>query len=658
MARACGIQKCNVRNGLPLRFFQSVFFSGLEKIMRLQTSFLNKFSRPAGLFLTLCALVILLAGCDLAKNELKIDRSGNKEMQDYRDALQPRIQEMEDKKAAEEAKADQGIPSLQSYVAPPSDDLKAMPLVSISVNQTVPLRDALFELAKQANYDIELDPKIVGSIIFVAREQPLDLVIQRIADIAGLRYKFDGQVLRIQLDTPYHENYKVDYLSFIRKNTSSVKNNVSLAQTGGGGSGGAETGSEFQAGDESTADFWGELQTNLQQILGVPADAGDMKTGSDPQISVVSNSNAAPVQAVAAPGPDGKMAPVQPPQATLQVSSLPSASGAAARATAPAGGSSTPSFAINKQAGIISVYATERQHKQISEYLKQLRRSSISQVLIEAKVMEVDLSDEFASGVNWGAVGRLVGGRFHLHFGTWPQPDLDPVAKGIAGVGLVKSGATEEDIVTALQRFGTVKALASPRLTVVNNQTAVLDVALNKVYFSVTATVTPGTATTAGTTNVTSTAHSVPEGVLINVQPSIDLERHTINLSVRPTVTRIVDFVPDPGVALLNIPNVQSLVPEVNIQELDSVIQMSSGETALMGGLMQDRTEGHQTGTPVLAEIPVLGGAFRNQNDKIIKTELVIFLKATILDGGDKGQDDTDRDLYKTFSDDRHPASL
>jgi general secretion pathway protein D len=534
-----------------------------------------------------------------------------------------------------------------------------MPLVSISINQTVPLRDALFELAKQANYDIELDPKIVGSIIFVAREQPLDVVIHRIADIAGLRYKFDGPVLRIQVDTPYHENYKVDYLSFIRKNSSKVENNVSLAQTGGGGSGGAETGSEFQAQGDNTADFWGELNTNLQQILGVPADAGEMRTTSDPQISVVSNSNnTAPVQPVVAPGPDGKTAAVQPPQATLQVSSLPPASGAAARATAPAGGSSTPSFSLNKQAGIVSVFATERQHKQIREYLKQLRRSSTAQVLIEAKVMEVNLSDEFASGVNWSSVARLLGGNIRIHLGTWPEPTLDPVAGGVFGVGRFRNGEAEEDIMTALSRFGTVKALASPRVTVVNNQSAVLDVALNKVYFSVTATVTPGTATTAGTTNVTSTAHSVPEGVLINVQPSIDLERQTINLSVRPTVTRIVDKVPDPGVALLNIPNVASLVPEVNIQELDSVIQMQNGEVALMGGLMQDRTEGHQTGTPVLSEIPVVGGAFRNQSDRILKTELVILLKATILNDGDQGQDDTDRDIYKTFSDDRHPFNL
>lgn len=624
--------------------------------MPLQTSFLKKISRPFGLILTIGVLITFLAGCDLAKNDLKIDRTGNKEFQDYRDAFQPRLQELEDEKAAAAAKADEGIPSLQSYVAPPSDTLKAMPLVSISINQTVPLRDALFELAKQANYDIELDPKIVGSIIFVARDQPLDVVIHRIADIAGLRYKFDSGVLRIQVDTPYHENYKVDYLSYIRKNASKVKNDVSLAQTGGGGSGGAETGSSFEASGDSTADFWGELQTNLQQILGVPADVGELRTASDPQISVVSNSNAAPVAPVVAPSADGKTV-VQPPQATLQVSSLPPASGAAARATAPAGGTSTPSFSLNKQAGIVSVFATERQHKQIREYLKQLRRSTTAQVLIEAKVMEVNLTDEFASGVNWGEVARVLSGRVRIHLGTFPQPDLDPVASGISGVGLISNG-TEEDIVTAVARYGTVKALANPRVTVVNNQSAVLDVALNKVYFSVTATVTPGTATTAGTTNISSQAHSVPEGVLINVQPSIDLDRRTINLSVRPTVTRIVNQVPDPGVSLLNIPGVQSLVPEVNIQELDSVIQMQSGQAVLMGGLMQDRTTAEQTGTPVLSEIPVVGAAFRNHADKIQKTELVIFLRATILDEGDRIHDNTDKDMYRTFSDDRHPFSL
>jgi MSHA biogenesis protein MshL len=634
--------------------------------MPVPTGLPKKPNRFVVLVLAFFAVAVMLAGCDLARNQLKLDRSGNKEMQDYRDAMASRLPQPTTDKSAENSG---DIPSLQPYVAPPSDNLKAMPLVSISINQTVPLRDALFELAKQANYDIELDPRITGSIIFTAREQPLDVVIQRICDIAGLRYKFDNGVLRVQTDTPYHETYKIDYLSYVRKNTSSISNNISLAQTGGGGSGGATTGSAFSASSDGTADFWGELQTNLQQILGVPIGAGDMKTAQDPQISVVPPSPA-PVAAAGVTGTAGTPAkPAAPPQATLQVSSLPPATPGGA-AAAPAA-STTPSFSLNKQAGIISVYATERQQAQIRDYLKLLRRAVTAQVLIEAKVMEVSLSDEFGSGVNWGEVARLVDRHININAANFPIPAFASPASGLFSIGKISddintntsinarsSAATESAVIAAVSRFGVVKALASPRLTVLNNQSAVLDVALNTVYFSVTATVTPGTTTTAGTTNITSTAHSVPEGVLINVQPSIDLERHTISMSVRPTVTRIVDSKNDPGVDLLNIPNVHSPVPEVNIQEMDSVINMNSGQAVLMGGLMQDRTDSQKTGVPLLSEVPLVGAAFSSHGDKIVKTELVILLKATIVDEGDSRLDDTDHDIYKTFSDDRHPFKL
>ena len=108
------------------------------------------------------------------------------EFQDYRDHLGPR-----DPAVSDEAGLESGIPPLMSYVSPVSEDLKAMPLVSVNLNQTVPLRDALFELAKEADYDLVLDPNIRGSVIFTARNKPFDKVIERIAEIANLRYEFD-----------------------------------------------------------------------------------------------------------------------------------------------------------------------------------------------------------------------------------------------------------------------------------------------------------------------------------------------------------------------------------------------------------------------------------------------------------------------------------
>ena len=185
---------------------------------------------------TLTSFVALTAflpvsACDLANNYTKVDRSTNSEMQDFRDGLAPR----EAMVASDESS---GVPELESYVAEDLANAKAVPLVSISVNQSIPLREALFELAKQADYDIELDPRISGSVIFTARNKPFDEVIDRLCEISGLRYKIVGDSLRVELDTPYSKNYQIDYLSFIRKTSSNMKTDVSVASSSGGTGGG------------------------------------------------------------------------------------------------------------------------------------------------------------------------------------------------------------------------------------------------------------------------------------------------------------------------------------------------------------------------------------------------------------------------------------
>jgi len=592
------------------------------------------------------AVAIFLGGCDLGRNFSKIDRPGDMEVQDYRDGLASRLPE-------EVAVADDGtgIPSFQPYVQSPDENLKPMPLVSISVNQTVPLRDVLFELAEQVGYDIELDPRISGSVIFTARNRPFDDVIKRIAEIAGLRYNFENDIMRVELDLPYNKTYKIDYLSYVRTSSGSVRNDVSVVSGSE-----ASTGSSFEATSASEADFWGELETNLLQILESSPSSGNMRTGADPVI-MAADRNPAPVDPIIVEGADGEQqVQVQPPNAVLQVSSLPTASGAA-------GGTNgeidipASSFALNKQAGMVSIFASERQQKQVREYLNLLRRSVTSQVLIEAKVMEVQLSDEFAAGVDWGQMGKLVNGNIDIALGDFAIPTFDNPASG--SFSLTYASNDVNAVLEAVSRFGTVKALSSPRVTVLNNQSAVLNMANNVVYFETSIDITVDEGVTK--TDIESEIKNVPEGVLISVQPSIDLVSGSISMAVRPTITRITDRIPDPAVAFVTqfngINDVASLIPQLNVQEIDSVVRMNSGQAILMGGLMQDRVDSTQEGVPILSEIPLFGSVFRNQADSVSKTELVIFLKATILEN-DVGTDEIDRDLYKKFSGDRRPWKL
>lgn len=612
--------------------------------------------------LTLCMTAMVmgmpLAGCDLSKNTLKVDRSSDMEVQDYRDAMAQRLPDVKDK-----ASDDAGIPDLKRYMAKPTETLKPMPLVSVSVNQSVPLKDVLYEIAEQADYDLELDPRITGSIIFSARNRPFDQVIDRISESAGLRYKFEDDSVRIELDTPYHELYKINYLSYVRTNTSSISNDVAVVSGEG-----ADTGSKFKAESTSEANFWGELETNMTQILGVNRDAGTLRTARTPQVTAVAASPA-PVEPVllqadgelATTNPDGT--PVAPqvqvaaPQATVNIQPLEEETD---NRSSSGEDPFRPRFSVNKQAGVISVFATERLHKQIAGYLDEVRRSVTSQVLIEAKVLEVSLNDEFAAGIDWSAVD-LFGNRLSFGVdtvGAALAPAFDPPSNPALGMFAAYSSGDFNAAIQAMQRFGTVRALASPRLTVLNNQSAVLNVAKNQVYFELDVTTNQNQNQTS--VDIDSNIRNVPEGVLINVQPAIDLDSQTVSMAVRPTVTRITEFVNDPGVAFAianaGLPDaITSPVPVVNVQEFDSIIRMSNGQPIVMGGLIQDRATSTQNAVPVLGELPIIGGAFRNQSDKIEKTELVVMMKATIIDGTASTVHSTDKDMYRTFSQDRRP---
>ncbi len=605
----------------------------------------------------LSVIALPISGCDLAEKHLRPDRYGELEMQDYKDGLAPRVHETEEKTSGSFVSS---IPALQPYISAASSNLKPMPLVSISVNQTVPLRDVLFELASQAGYDVEMDPNITGAIIFVVRNKPFDLVIERVCELAALRCTFEENVLRAQVDTPYNETYKISYLSFIRKNAGSVKNSVGLSSEG------ANSGSKYESSIKSESDFWGELETNLEQILAISLNV--LRTSTDPKISALAQEPN--VQAI---GIQRDGVTVQPPNATIQVRSLPSASSTSGEDTEP----KQATYSINKQAGLVNIYATSQTHKQVKEYLKLLKKSVTAQVLIEAKILEVTLSDQFQAGIDWRFIGPFSGdgvlgyNGLDLGFSLFDviTGDFDPLVPG-AGPSLPTNnnfvighaGNDFQALVQALSTFGTTRALASPRVTVINNQSAVLNVATNRVYFELAV----ETITDDGDTNITVTSDqkSVPEGVLVNVQPSIDLDNNTISLVVRPTVTRISGSVADPAVAFavaeigVAAAGIESLIPEVNVQEIDSVVQMRSGQAIVMGGLLQDNFTGTQTSVPVLGELPVFGGLFRNTNDIMSKTELVIFLKATIIESPEDSVHNTDRDIYRKFSQDRRPFKL
>lgn len=313
-------------------------------------------------------------------------------------------------------------------------------------------------------------------------------------------------------------------------------------------------------------------------------------------------------------------------------------------------------FSFNRQAGLILVKAKHHQHEFIRLYLDSLNKRLNSQVLIEAKILEISLNKQYKSGINW----RF----FHHHLGA-----AAPFGEIVNGV-FSKTQATAKDrftitvdgkdmnvIINLLEKFGKTRTLSNPRLTVTNNQSALLKVAQNFVYFVTkydrqylpfSSQMGAAPLLDSPLINVSSEVHTVPIGLVIVVQPSIDERTQEITLALRPTISSIKRMVDDPAVLITSDQKVSSQIPVVEVREIDSVLKLRSGEIAVVGGLMQDHQAYEHLGVPGARDFP--GGSFllSAEDDQHQLTELVILLRATIINSS--AFPDRDRHLYQTFN--------
>lgn len=257
------------------------------------------------------------------------------------------------------------------------------------------------------------------------------------------------------------------------------------------------------------------------------------------------------------------------------------------------------------------------------------------QVLIEATIIEVKLSDQYQQGINWSRInghGKLGQGRV----GTAPLPSgvLPGTSPGFFifdyNNPVTRFGNISATI-SLLESFGKVKVLSSPRISVLNNQTALLKVVDNNIFFTLK--VTPAVLTSTGTIATPATYESkvetVPVGFVMSVTPQISSDDE-VTLNVRPTITRIVDSVEDPNPEL-HKQGVISRVPVIQAREMESVLKVQSGQVAVMGGLMQDSVDNTKDGIPLISTLPLVGNLFSYRNETASKTELVIFLRPVVV---------------------------
>jgi len=181
----------------------------------------------------------------------------------------------------------------------------------------------------------------------------------------------------------------------------------------------------------------------------------------------------------------------------------------------------------------------------------------------------------------------------------------------------------------ALETFGDVKVLSSPKVMAMNNQSAILKVVDNEVYFTTDVQIVAGNVNTDSTTAVDTNVNTVPIGFVMTVTPFID-DKDIVTLNVRPTISRIISYVQDPNPSLATA-DVVSEIPVIQVREIETVLKINNGDTAVIGGLMQDQIDKNESGVPILSSIPWVGALFRYQDDEYVKSELVIFIRPVVV---------------------------
>lgn len=507
--------------------------------------------------------------------------------------------------------------SKNAVVLPPPSPVKKVETYSVVVSN-LPAKDILFALARDAKLNIDIHPGLAGEVTINAINQTLPQILDRISKQVDMRYEMNGDNLVVMPDSPFLKSYKIDYVNMSRDAEGGITN---TSQVGGGAAGGTAGGNNSKLAITNTSKnhFWDTLVKNITDILR-ETDKILPEGSSETVIEQTSTNTTIPQN--------------------KKPSTKSGAENSGSAATIEGEGTTVTrrntfreaaSVISNPESGIITVRATGRQHEKIQEFITNVMRNARRQVLIEATIAEVRLSSSYQQGINWsklvptGTKGISVG-----QAGTALRPDSAAATVGALILNYTDPASKFGSLagsVSLLETFGDVKVLSSPKLSVLNNQTAMLRVVDNNVYFIVNSTTTPcSPAPCTPIVTYTTTVNTVPVGFSMSITPQIN-ENDTVLLNVRPTITRLLASVTDPTPGLV----VTNKIPQVSTREMESVLKIENNQIAILGGLMQDEINNQTDGIPGLSSIPFAGNAFKSRDDSKQKTELVIFLRPVVI---------------------------
>jgi len=286
---------------------------------------------------------------------------------------------------------------------------------------------------------------------------------------------------------------------------------------------------------------------------------------------------------------------------------------------------------VNKESGVVGVNTTSKGHERVRAFLDRVMAGARRQVLIEATVVEVQLSANSQSGINWSQI-ISTGAARGLTVNLTSSSLLS--STNAATISFARTGTGIGDITSAvslLESFGTTKVLSSPKLSVINNQTAIIKVIDNYVYVTLSYTPAQTNANVVvSPASYTSNINTIPVGFVMTVTPQIS-DSGEVTLNVHPSITRVIRTIVDPNPVLVNAtPPITNLIPVVQSRELESILRVQSGEIAVLGGLMQESNVSAEQGLPGINRTQ-LGTVTGSRSEVRAKTELVVFMRPIVI---------------------------
>ena len=478
-----------------------------------------------------------------------------------------------------------------------------------------PAAQVYLQLASGTPYNMLVSPEVSGTLSLTLKDTTLPEAMDTLRELFGYEYRITGNRVFVYPNTVQTRLYRVNYLPGRRQGASEIRVSSSAMMATGSTGSGNSMGSGNNTGSSNNNNNTGSGSNG--------SNGGGMNSRADDNAHVRTSSDADFWREV---------------QASL---------------SALVGTLGGRNVVLNPAAGVVVVKATPAELRQVEQYLKAVQISIERQVMLEAKIVEVSLSKDAQTGINWAGFGKLGNGLLTLGAAgpgnalgptgplradgnlITPGADLSATAIGRGFYGLAFQAANFAALLNFLQTQGDVQVLSSPRIATLNNQKAVLKVGSDELYV----TGVSSSVTSSGSNSVTTptlTLQPFFSGISLDVTPQID-DAGNVMLHIHPTVSQVTEK--NKNIDLGSLGQFKLPLASSAVNETDSIVRVRDGQIVAIGGLMKQESRDERTGLPVLSDAPVVGGLFRQTSTITSKRELVIMLKPTVIHEGDAWPD-------------------